>query len=798
MMDIEETLASISEDFSLTVWPRSLDAILISVIIPCHNSAEFIVPCLESLAAQTLPQTAFEVICVDDCSSDETVSVIDTYKGKIANLKLMRHLENKKQGAARNTGIDAARGQFVTFVDSDDFLRVDMLEMMLHIIGDTEVAVCQHIHTRYDKPYKRTSSNRHVKTTLSLAALEGTIGWWPFGMLISRQLLNSKAIRFREGVYFEDIDFNIRVCMNATSHTITKEALYHYTERDSSTVNSIDEKKLLDSVDAIVTAWEMSASLATSGDQDAFLRKSASWLMLQAQRLRNSSDNSEKKAGLARTLVNRLKAHGLMDRFEAELGDNIMKCASEPPPATAAATTQKAPADFRYTPWPMDLRSDFLNKVIFFCEVNYHIRSSAPVARHLRSLGIDSVIVDASRSTSFTSNRPLPDVEMPQYADLDLRSFDVAKVLPFSTDAAAFVFMNDLTYTKRLIFENFGFGVPTFGFYEGINDDWNLDRISSRKPYRSVDHLLLPGIYQKAFYQDRKCTVVGLPNVRSRLAQEFVPARLRRAVINVNFTYGVLEDRRNDFVESAVQACQEIGLDYVITQHPADKADLSRFNVSAKSVYDLLDEGSVLISRFSTTILEALAMGRPVVYHNPIDEKVPKFHQPLGAYRTSGTIAELKSALEHELGFQERGGNVRSRAALFLHFHCNTGLPDDPAERAARAIAAVLAVPQHRLAFKAGDGMTRTVPPLAVAAELLGKGTSPLPAVHDTAHSDVSDLPNLATRLLLNPAGLPRVEPGGDLHAAAETLIGRGDPAAAHFIKVRDWARAKGTQRVAS
>jgi hypothetical protein len=183
----------------------------------------------------------------------------------------------------------------------------------------------------------------------------------------------------------------------------------------------------------------------------------------------------------------------------------------------------------------------------------------------------------------------------------------------------------------------------------------------------------------------------------------YVAPSKRRAIINVNFTYGVLEDRRDEYVETAVKACKDIGLKYVITQHPADKADLSRFNVAKQSVYDLLDEGTILVSRFSTTILEALATGRPVVYHNPIKEKVPKFHQPLGAFSISDSVDSLKKSLQNELDFIDNGGNVRKRASLFLHFHCHAAAAEEPSEIAAQAIADVLASPPPRFAFKAGD-----------------------------------------------------------------------------------------------
>jgi glycosyltransferase involved in cell wall biosynthesis len=710
--DCTQSLEGLSREIAGAV-TRQDNGIMVSVIIPAYNAAEFIAICLESLARQTLPQENFEVICIDDVSTDNTVDVIESYKGRIPNLKIIRQPINRKQGAARNAGIDAAVGRFATFLDSDDFLRLDMLELMLNLGRYADLTVCQHVKTRFDKPIKASTSNRRVESKLSVAAFENTIGWWPFGMLISRDLLNRQGIRFREGVSFEDIDFNIRLYMAVKKHVVTKEPLYYYIERDNSTVNLIDEQKLIDAASAMSETWRIAAGSPDDADREAFLRSAPRWLMLQARRLQCHDLPVEEKTRLAAMLMDLLTEAGLMAHLDPELGPIILKSATALPDSGETAPQQALQGNQGYRPWKVDYRDEFAGKVIFYCEVDYHIRSAAPVVRKLRQFGVESIVVDASRSTSFTSNRPLPDEELPLYADIDLRPFNVAKNPPFATEAAAFVFMNDLTYTRKLIFENFGFDVPTFGFYEGINDDWNLDRKAPRKPYRSTDYLLLPGLYQQGFYEDRQCRITGLPNVRARLGRPVLPPRLRRAIINVNFTYGVLEDRRGDYVESAVQACKELGLDYVISQHPADKADLSRFKVSRKSVYDLLDEGSILISRFSTTILEALAMGRPVVYHNSIGERVPKFHHPMGAYRKTHSVTELKNALEAELAFVEAGGAVRERAALFLHFHCNTGSPQEPDELAARAISEVLAVPQTRFAFKTGTIARRTVPPVA-------------------------------------------------------------------------------------
>lgn len=92
----------------------------LSIVIPVYNTALYLKECLESIINQTY--SSIEIICVDDCSSDNSADIIKEYAAKDSRIKYIKHSENKKQGAARNTGIDAASGKYITFIDSDDYL----------------------------------------------------------------------------------------------------------------------------------------------------------------------------------------------------------------------------------------------------------------------------------------------------------------------------------------------------------------------------------------------------------------------------------------------------------------------------------------------------------------------------------------------------------------------------------------------------------------------------------------------------------------------------------------------------
>ena len=92
----------------------------LSIVIPVYNTALYLKECLESIINQTY--SSLEIICVDDCSPDKSSEIIKEYAAKDSRVKYIKHTENKFQGGARNTGIQAADGKYVTFVDSDDYL----------------------------------------------------------------------------------------------------------------------------------------------------------------------------------------------------------------------------------------------------------------------------------------------------------------------------------------------------------------------------------------------------------------------------------------------------------------------------------------------------------------------------------------------------------------------------------------------------------------------------------------------------------------------------------------------------
>lgn len=111
----------------------------ISIIIPVYNTSKYLDQCLNSLVNQTL--TDIEIICVDDCSPDDSASILQNWSEKDSRIKVIRHAQNKRQGGARNTGIKAATADYVGFVDSDDYVSHDFYALLASLMPTSSALV---------------------------------------------------------------------------------------------------------------------------------------------------------------------------------------------------------------------------------------------------------------------------------------------------------------------------------------------------------------------------------------------------------------------------------------------------------------------------------------------------------------------------------------------------------------------------------------------------------------------------------------------------------------------------------
>lgn len=206
----------------------------ISVIIPIYNVASYIEDCLVSLVSQSFPH--YELVLVDDCSSDNSISLARKVLTAHPNVsfQLVTHLENRGLSAARNTGIQAAKGKFLVFADSDDWLPQNALEILYReIVAYPESIVCGNttqftdgVYSPYWSCNERMILDRN-DAIMRMLTYDGVIDT-AWAKIYQREIFIANNIEFPEGLYFEDTPTNIQLFNKASTIIVLPENVYFY------------------------------------------------------------------------------------------------------------------------------------------------------------------------------------------------------------------------------------------------------------------------------------------------------------------------------------------------------------------------------------------------------------------------------------------------------------------------------------------------------------------------------------------------------------------------------------------
>lgn len=218
----------------------------ISVIIPVYNCELYIERCLESLLNQTLQD--LEIILVDDGSKDNSLKVISKFSD--SRIKQISQ-ENQGQSKARNAGLDIATGEFIGFVDADDWVDLDFYEKLYNaaVNNDSDIAMADFVRKGPNKHKLRLNLKEEKvydsiedKIKIANALKEGCI----WNKIYKREILN--GLRFNEGMYFEDGPFTLRALFNANKLVTVADTFYYYYVNHKSTVKTMNSKKQNDKI----------------------------------------------------------------------------------------------------------------------------------------------------------------------------------------------------------------------------------------------------------------------------------------------------------------------------------------------------------------------------------------------------------------------------------------------------------------------------------------------------------------------------------------------------------------------
>lgn len=228
---------------------------LVSVIVPVYNVKDYIERCVKSIIMQTYKN--LEIILVDDGSSDCSGELCDRLEKEDKRVKVI-HQSNKGLAGARNTGIDVSKGEFICFVDSDDYVHPDYIKYLhkLCVDNECEIALCGYYPTDKVEIYQNVDWNK-AATVYSRKQIFDVfysdmhvpivIAW---NKMYSRKCVGN--IRYDVGFIHEDEATTFKYLYNAEKVVVGSEKLYYYFDRANSITGKRYNKKRLD----ILKAYE--------------------------------------------------------------------------------------------------------------------------------------------------------------------------------------------------------------------------------------------------------------------------------------------------------------------------------------------------------------------------------------------------------------------------------------------------------------------------------------------------------------------------------------------------------------
>lgn len=229
----------------------------ISVIIPCYNVEKYIQRCFDSLLNQSYGFSNLEIIFIDDLSSDNTYKMLENYKDKYDNIKLIKVASKKGAGGARNIGIDNCSGKYLSFVDGDDWLNPNMFTLLYEqmLKDDYDIVQCYSFMFS-DKPTIYDDKDGSVvafdlekielrKKVLSDLTKDLNLTVW--SKLYSSKFIKENKLRFLEDCYFEDNHFTLMCMLLAKKYCKIRSLMYGYYNNLSGTITSrLDPKRIQD------------------------------------------------------------------------------------------------------------------------------------------------------------------------------------------------------------------------------------------------------------------------------------------------------------------------------------------------------------------------------------------------------------------------------------------------------------------------------------------------------------------------------------------------------------------------
>ena len=231
---------------------------LLSIIVPTYNVEEFIANCLESLLEQDIPKESYEVLVINDGSTDDSGKIAGTFADNHKNVVLINQ-ENKGLSGARNTGISLAKGKYIYFIDSDDYIAKNTLGLIMDLLEKNNLDVLGIMELETTRLDIKKSKNIEAIDTTKLKVTDGITflaennylnnAWWYF---IKLDFLRETKLTFPVGRMVEDANFTAKLLVASKKMALIPLDFYRYYLRP----NSIMRRKNISHVRKLIYDYE--------------------------------------------------------------------------------------------------------------------------------------------------------------------------------------------------------------------------------------------------------------------------------------------------------------------------------------------------------------------------------------------------------------------------------------------------------------------------------------------------------------------------------------------------------------
>lgn len=224
--------------------------VLVSIIVPVYNSAKYLRKCIESLINQSL--RGIEIICINDGSTDDSQKILDEYASEDERIVVINQ-ENRGISYCRNAGIKLARGEYIGFVDSDDWVDLYFYENLYNSanwfkadIAAAGIIRLNRFHRKFHIRYDKVSITDDTNLKFKLCNIPKISYVW--NKIYRTSSLRSSCVEFEEGIIYEDVMFTIKILYSLKTLVTVPETYYYYNRHSGSLVSRRDKKAREDSV----------------------------------------------------------------------------------------------------------------------------------------------------------------------------------------------------------------------------------------------------------------------------------------------------------------------------------------------------------------------------------------------------------------------------------------------------------------------------------------------------------------------------------------------------------------------